>query len=218
LEQATREGENYGRSLEYPAFALKRLGWHLKKIEDYYGRALVYQAFALKRLGGSLNEIMELIDRYSPISDYYADIAKGNRLEVYIKLGHLEYVEQYLSWLESGHDVYKGLPIVLEEFVNSGRLEDARQLLNRYQHLFEEIPSSKEPFRLKMYLHFHYTLALYLCARNEMEEGLHKLLDVANKAFELGNLDRFKQCLQIIWKYKFQSKIEHEKKYLQLLT
>ncbi|MEH7609793.1 MULTISPECIES: hypothetical protein [Bacillaceae] len=62
------------------------------------------------------------------------------------------------------------------------------------------------------------TLALYHCAQNKFDEGLHELLDVANRAYEFEHLQRFKQCLQMYWKFKSQINIEHEKKFIQLLT
>jgi transcriptional regulator with XRE-family HTH domain len=184
----------------------------------YYAEAILFQAFALKQLGGTLNEIVELFDRSAQVSDYHADIAKGNFFETHIEFGNLEYLDQFLSWAEERDDFFVALPRILEGFVKLGRIEDAHQLLNRFQHIFEEIPTREDPYRLKMYLHFRYAIALYRCARNEIEEGLNELLDVANKAYEIGILERFKKCLQIYWEYKDHTSLEHEKKYMQLLN
>ncbi|PEK98870.1 hypothetical protein [Bacillus sp. AFS017336] len=203
--------EEWGQALHYAKILEKTA-----KEGTWYAEALLIQSFSLRRLGGTLNEVLELINRSALASDFHANFAVGNRLITYIEFGHLEYVDQFISWSERCDYVYLVIPYMLEGLVKSARLEDARNLLNRFQHIIKELPN--QPHNYKSYLHFRHAHALYRCARNETNEGLHELLDVANKAFELGNLNRFKKCLQIYWEYRDHTNAEHEKKYLELLN
>ncbi|XRG78695.1 hypothetical protein V5E38_23670 [Rossellomorea sp. GAMAL-10_SWC] len=130
-------------------------------------------------------------------------------------------MDQCLSWYKESDYFYIALPLIIEGYVKVGRLEEAKELLNHSQHLFIDFPTTKEPRRkieLYLYLHFHYAQALYQCAQNEFEEGLQELLYVVNKAYKLGNLKRFKQCLQIFWKYKNHTTNEIENKFMELLA
>jgi len=185
---------------------------------EYYAEGLLYQAFALRRLGGTLEEIIELIDRSSKVNEYYEDIAIGNRFITYINYEKFDCLDQYLSWAEGRNDLYISLPHILEGLVKSERIEDAGLLLNRHQQIFEKVPPNNELRKMKVYLHFRYAVGLYLCARNQIEEGLHELLDVANKAHEFGYLKRFKKCIQVYWKYKYHVNDEHELKFMHLLS
>ncbi|PEJ60840.1 hypothetical protein CN692_01765 [Bacillus sp. AFS002410] len=205
--------EQWDKSLHYAKILEKTA-----KEGTWYAEALVLQAFALRRVNGTLNEVLELIDRSAQASDYHAKHALGNRLITYMEFERLEYLDQFISWYEGSHYIFLGLPYMLEGLLKTARIEDARHLLNRFQHIIKELPNSDQPSRIRSYLHFRHAHALYRCARNELNEGLHELLDVANKALELGNLSRFKKCLQSYWNYKNHITIEHEKKFTQLLS
>ncbi|PFH85837.1 hypothetical protein [Bacillus sp. AFS088145] len=127
-------------------------------------------------------------------------------------------MDEYLSWAEIREDFYISFTYILEVLVKLERTAKVEQLLNRYQHIFEEFPTKNEVFKVEMYLHYLYALALYRCARNELEEGLDELLNVANKAYELGFLKRFKECIQFYWEHRDYINTEHEKKYMELLN
>ncbi|MFF2877566.1 helix-turn-helix domain-containing protein [Gottfriedia sp. NPDC057991] len=186
---------------------------------EYYGRALMYKSFALARLGGSLEEILELIEQYAGVNDYFADIAKGNRLASYLDYGQLEYVDQYLSWLENREDVYVGLPKVLEAFIRLNRLDDAKRILDLYHHTIEELIIDAEPWlKQKVHLDFRYAYAFYQCESLQLPNGLNELLDVAYTANQIGNLERFNKCLLIYWRYKDYATSDQINKYIQLLS
>lgn len=210
---ATGYFRNNWKKVMYYAKILEELA----KEGDYYGRALLYQGFALTRLDGSLNEVLSIIERYSKVNDYYADLAVGNRFVTYLEYGHYEHVDDYLNWLKGRDDLFAGLPRVLEVYVILGRLEDAKNLFIEYRHVFENIEGSKEPYKQLMHLHFRFAHAMYQCSQYKFNEGLHEILDIAAKANELGIMKRFKQCLLIFWKYKNRMNSDHERKYLQLL-
>ncbi len=137
----------------------------------YYAEALLLQAFALKRLGSSLNVILELIDKSAQVSDFYEDIAMANRLITFIEFGQLNYLDQCLSWFKESDYFYIALPLIIEGFVKVGRLEEAHQLLNHSQNLFNDFPTTNEPRRIELYLHFHYAHALYHWHKMNMKKG-----------------------------------------------
>ncbi|MEH7450880.1 hypothetical protein [Gottfriedia acidiceleris] len=140
----------------------------------------------------------------------------GNRLVTYIEFEQLDYLDQCLSWFKESDYFYIALSLIIEGFIKVGRLEEAHQLLNHSQNLFNDFPTTNEPRRIELY--FHYAHALYHCAQNEYEEGLQELLDVASKASELGKIKRFKHCLQIFWKSKNHTTNEIENKFMELLA
>ncbi|WP_218276353.1 hypothetical protein, partial [Pseudomonas sp. FW305-BF6] len=51
----------------------------IAKLDQHYGYALVYQGFALTRLSHSLKEVLNVIDKYEKVNQYFSDIAIGNR-------------------------------------------------------------------------------------------------------------------------------------------
>lgn len=186
---------------------------------EYYGRALMYKSFALARLGGSLNEIIELTEQYALVNDYFADLAIGNRLASYLDYGQLEYVDQYLNWLEDREDVYVGLPKVLEAFIRLNRLDDAKRILDLYQHTIDELIIDAEPWlKQKVHLDFRYAHAYYQCESLQLQKGLDELLDVAYTANQIGNLERFNKCLLIYWRFKNHATSDQINKYIQLLS
>ena len=186
---------------------------------EYYGRALLYQSLTLKCLGGSLEDVLTLIDRYAQVNEYYADLAVGNRFVAFLDFDQLEYVDDYLEWLEGRDDIFAGLPRVLEAFVRLNRLDDAEQLLDKYKHIIIEMAASTEPsYKQQMYLRFRYAYSLYLFACKRFSEGLFEVLEVAFTAKKIGIAERFKQCLQIYWKYRDYVTSKHEGLYMNLLN
>ncbi|MCP3740277.1 helix-turn-helix domain-containing protein [Rossellomorea sp. BNER] len=185
---------------------------------EYYARALMYKSFSLARLGGSLEEVLALTAQYAQVNEYFADISAGNRLAAFLDFGHLEYADEYLAWLEGREDTYIGLPKVLEAYVHLNRIEDAKQLLDWYQHIIDDMAVSKETWlKQKMYLDFRYAHALYQCKTLILPEGLNELLNVAYTANQIGNVERFKKCLFIYWKYRHHATPDQKNKYIQLL-
>jgi transcriptional regulator with XRE-family HTH domain len=185
---------------------------------EYYARALMYKSFALARLGGSLEEVLALTAKYALVNEYFAGIAAGNRFAAYLDFGQLEYADEYLAWLEDREDTYVGLPKVLEAYVHLNRLEDAQQLLEWYQHIIADLAVNKEPWlKQKMHLDFRYAHALYQCEKHFLPEGLDELLEVAYTANQIGNVDRFKKCLLVYWKYRHHATPHQKNKYIQLL-
>jgi transcriptional regulator with XRE-family HTH domain len=186
---------------------------------DYYGRALMYKCFALARLGSSLDEVLDLTEQYAQVNEFFADISVGNRYVALLDFGQLEYVDEYLSWLESRDDMYVGFPRILESYVRLNRLEDAKRLIKRFKHVIADLAISKDPWlKEKMYLDFRYAYALFQCKCNQFEQGLNELLEVADSSNRIGNVTRLKKCLLVFWKYRFYATLEHEEKYTQLLS
>jgi transcriptional regulator with XRE-family HTH domain len=186
---------------------------------EYYGRALMYKAFALARLGASLEEVLDLIEQYAQVNEFFEDISVGNRYVALLDFGRLEYADEYLSWLEKREDLFVGLPRILETYVQLNRLIDAKRLIKRYKHVIDDMAVSKEPWlKEKMNLDFRYAQALFQCKCNQIENGLMELLEVAEVSNKIGNIDRFKKCLLAIWKYRFFVRPQHEEKYNQLLS
>jgi transcriptional regulator with XRE-family HTH domain len=194
----------------------------LKKLApegDYFGRALMYKGLALSRVGNSLEEVLNIIDEYSKVSDFYAEIAAGNRYAALLDFGKLEYVDEYLSWLENRDDMYVGLPRIFETYVQLDRLDDARILLERFQHVIKDMNESKEPWlKEKMNLDFRYAHSLFLCKSSQFEKGLDELVEVADLSNRIGNMERFKKCLLAFWNYRVYATSQHDKKYSQLLN
>jgi len=185
---------------------------------EYYARALMYKSFALVRLGGSLEEVLALTSQYAQENEYFAEIAAGNRFAAYLDFGHLEYADEYLSWLEGREDTYVGLPKVLEAYVQLNRIEDAKRLLEWYQHIISDMAVGVELWlKQKVNLDFRYAYALYQCETLLLPEGLDELLNVANTANQIGNIERFKKCLLIYWKYRHHATDDQRNKYIQLL-
>ncbi|MCP3740273.1 helix-turn-helix domain-containing protein [Rossellomorea sp. BNER] len=193
----------------------------LKKLApegDYYGRALMYKGLVLSRIGDSLEEVLNIIDEYSKVSEFYAEIAAGNRYAALLDFGKLEYVDEYLSWLENRDDIYVGLPRIFETFVRLDRLEDAKTLMERFKQVIDDMAESKEPWlKEKMNLDFRYAHALFQCKSSQFEKGLDELVEVADLSNRIGNMERFKKCLLAFWKYRFYATPQHDKKYSQLL-
>ncbi|MGG1674315.1 helix-turn-helix domain-containing protein [Neobacillus sp. NRS-1170] len=185
---------------------------------EYYGRALQYKSLALRRLGGSLEEVLCLTEQYAQVNEFFADIAGGNRLVALLDHNHLEYADDYLLWLENREDLYIGLSRVLEAYIELNRLDDAEILLNRYKPVMDEISVSDDSFKQQAYLRFRFARSLFLCKNNQTKEGLDELLEVANSARSIGNMEMLKRCLLLFWSYRNHVNVEQEIKYKQLLN
>lgn len=185
---------------------------------EYYGRALMYKGFALSRLGASLEKVLSLIDQYSQVNNYYAETAVGNRYAALLDFGKLDYVDEYLSWLEKRDDVYAGLPRIFETYVLLNRIEDAKNLMERFSHVIQDMAVSKEPWlKEKRYLDFRYAFALFQCKSNQYDRGLNVLLEVAESSMRIGNIERFKKCLLAFWEYRTYATPQHDENYCLLL-
>lgn len=186
---------------------------------EYYGRALMYKSFALTQLGASMEEVLILIDQYAQVSEYFADVAVGNRYIALLDFGQLEYVDEYIIWLEDRDDLYVGLPRVFETLIQLHRLEDATHLLEKFRHVIIDMAVSKESWlKQKMYLNFLFAHALYQCKRELFPDGLNELLDVAIYANKIGNVKRLQRCLLEYWRHKHLASSEQEEKYMELLN
>ncbi|WP_078381950.1 helix-turn-helix domain-containing protein [Sutcliffiella halmapala] len=186
---------------------------------EYYGRALMYKGFALTRLGASLEEVLDLIEQYAQVNEFFADTAIGNRYVALLEYGQLEHVDEYLFWLEDRKDMYVGLPRILDSYVRLERLDDAKRLIERYKHVIDDISVSKGPWlKGKMYLDFRCAYALLLCKCHQFDEGLLELVEVAELSNRIGNMERFKKCLLTFWQYRLYASSQHEEKYTQLLS
>jgi transcriptional regulator with XRE-family HTH domain len=206
--------EDWGQVLNY-AEKLKLFATEA----EYYGRALMYKSFALTRLGASLEEVLDLIKQYAQVNEFFADMAVGNRYVALLDFGQLEYVDEYLSWLENRDDIYAGLPRILESYVRLNRLDEAKGLLDRFKLVIDDLAISKEPWlKEKMYLDFRYANALLHCKCKQFERGLMELLEVAALSNRIGNIERFKKCLLAFWQYRFYAAPQHEEIYTQLLS
>lgn len=187
--------------------------------DEYYGRAIMYKSFALAKLGFSLEEVLDLIEQYAKINEYFSDTAVGNRYVALLDFGQLEYVDDYLLWLENRDDLFVGLPKILETYVHLNRINDAKRLIERFTDVIEDMATSKEPWlKEKKNLDFRYAYALYLCKSHQVEEGLNQLLEVADLSNRIGNLERLKKCLLSFWRYRLHASLQHEEKYIQLLS
>lgn len=205
--------EEWGQVLNY-AEKLK----HLAPEGEFCGWALMYKGFALARLGATLEEVLELINKYAQINEFFADTAVGNRYVALLDFGRSEYADEYLSWLEVRDDLYVGMSIILETYVRNNRLDDAKKLIKRFKHVIEDMAVSKEPWlKEKKNLDFRYAYALFQCKCNHFENGLMELLEVAELSNRIGNMERFKKCLLAFWQYRFYANNQHEEKYTQLL-
>jgi transcriptional regulator with XRE-family HTH domain len=185
---------------------------------DYYGRALMYKGLALSRIGDSLEEVLNIINEYAKVSGFFAEIAAGNRYAALLDFGKLEYVDEYLCWLEDRDDMYVGLPRVFETYVRLNRLGDAEVLIERFKHVIDDMAKSKEPWlKEKMNLDFRYAHALFQCKSSQFEKGLDELVEVADLSNRIGNMERFKKCLLAFWDYRVYATSQHDKKYSKLL-
>ncbi|MFB7138717.1 helix-turn-helix domain-containing protein [Gottfriedia sp. NPDC056225] len=190
----------------------------IAKIEDHLGRALMYQAFALTRLGNNLDEVLNLIDRYEEINDYYADLAAGNRYVAQIDFGDVQVVDSYFNWLRSRDDFYVGIPRILESYVKLGRLKDAENFIEDHHDQIVEMSNSTNLLKQHLYLDYCYALGVLKCETNQINEGLDEILNVALKVKNSEIHERFQKCLIAIWHYRdFLSK-ELEEKYIRILS
>ncbi|QKE73953.1 helix-turn-helix transcriptional regulator [Arthrobacter citreus] len=190
----------------------------IAKIKDHLGRALMYQAFALTRLGNNLDEVLNLIDRYEEINDYYADLAAGNRYVAQIDFGDVQVVDSYFNWLRSRDDFYVGIPRILESYVKLGRLKDAENFIENHHDQIVDMSNSTNLLKQHLYLDYCYALGVLKCETNQINEGLDEILNVALKVKNSEIHERFQKCLIAIWHYRDFLSNELEEKYIRILS
>lgn len=186
--------------------------------EEHYGYALVYQGFALTRLGDSLEEVLNVIDKYEKVNQYFAEIAIGNRFVARIDFGEVEHVDEYYEWLKTRDDLYVGLPRILESYVKLGRFESALRLILSHEKEITEMAKSPNLFQQQLYLDYCYANALLKCESEEYNDGINELIEVARTVKNAGIFEKFKKCLLAIWHYRTYLTDELNLKYIQMLS
>lgn len=188
-----------------------------KKLEEtakegkYFGDALLYQSFAYRELG-KFQEALALTDRYAKINDYYAELAKGNRLFILIQAGKTEYINDLISWLEEVAEPYKGLPIILETLIKSGELNEAEKFLFHFQQHVKILEEARNPYIAKLLLRFRYIHAIYYFETDNIQRGIDETLEALRLADQLGNAERFKDSLLLFWHHhQYTSDYQKEK-------
>ncbi|WP_129691339.1 hypothetical protein [Gottfriedia acidiceleris] len=184
---------------------------------EHLGRALLYQCFALTRLGSSLEEVLDKIDQYATINDYFADIAVGNRLVAFINFGHYDYVDDYLKWLSNRDDLYVGIPKILDTFLKMGRISDATHLIEKYNTLLVNLSTSSDLYKQQLYNEYCYFYALFLCEKKEYHRGLIELINVAER-LKSNHSEKFFHTILALWKYRKHFNSEIEEKYIHMLS
>lgn len=182
----------------------------------YYGEALLYQSMALREWG-QFEEALKVTDQYSQLNDYYADIAKVNRLFILIQSGKTEYIDELINRLEAKSLIYLSLSKILDTYVKSEEYEKATQFLQRFQKEVEILEQAKNPHISKLLLEFRYTHAIYLFATSHINKGVDETLEAARLADQLGNMERFKDSLRLFWQYFEYISAVQKAKYEQLL-
>jgi hypothetical protein len=178
----------------------------------------MYQCIALRKLDKNKEDVMELIDRYEKVSEYFAEIAVGNRFVALIDFGELHYVDDYYEWIKDRDDLYVGIPRILEAYVRLGRFDDALKLINSHGTEIAALESSADLFKQQLYLDYSFALALLKCETSMYIEGLDDFIVVAMKMKNVGMYEKINQCLLAIWHYKEFLTPKLEIKYIQLLS
>jgi transcriptional regulator with XRE-family HTH domain len=189
----------------------------IAKNPENYGYALVYQGFALTRLSSSLMEVLQIIEKYSMISEYFTEIAIGNRYIALIDFGEIKYVDEYYNWIKNRADLYVGLPRIIESCVKLGRLETASEIIKKHQKEISEMASSSNLFKQQLYLDYGYAQALLKCEKKYYVDGLNDLINVAKKVKNAGILEKFNKCLLSIWHYRDYLTEQLDKEYMEML-
>ncbi|PEL07365.1 helix-turn-helix transcriptional regulator [Bacillus sp. AFS017336] len=190
----------------------------IAKTKEHVGHALLYQAFALTRLGSKLEDVLNLIEKYEKINDYFAEIAVGNRFVTHIDFGNLHVVDSYYNWLRNRDDFYVGIPRIIESYVKLGRLEDAENFIEKYDDQIAEMSNSSDLYKQHLYIDYCFALGLLKCETNKINEGLDEILNVALKVKNSEIHERFQKCLLTIWHYRNFFSKELEEKYIQILS
>ena len=190
----------------------------IAKNKDHYGRALMYQCIALRNLDKNKEDVLELIDRYEKVNEYFAEIAVGNRFVALIDFGELHYVDDYYEWIKDREDLYVGIPRILEAYVRLGRFNDALNLINSHGTEIAALESSADLFKQQLYLDYSFALALLKCETSMYIEGLDAFIVAAMKMKNVGMYEKVNQCLLAIWHYKEFLTPQLEIKYIQLLS
>ncbi|MGG0175785.1 helix-turn-helix domain-containing protein [Gottfriedia acidiceleris] len=182
------------------------------------GRALLYQCFALSNLGSTLEVILDRIDRYAVINDYYAELAIGNRYVALIEFGQYQYVDDYFNWLSNRDDFYIGVPKILNTFLKMDRLDDANKLIEIYNDELIKLSSSSDLYKQQLYNDYCYHYAIFLCERKDFHSGLIELINVAERSKKNCYSEKFLQSILALWKYRDYFNSEIEGKYIQMLS
>jgi tetratricopeptide (TPR) repeat protein len=190
-------------------FYFAREDWELvrkyaKRLEElagegnYYGEALLYQSIALRE-SGKFEEALLLTDKYAAISEYYADIAKGNRLFIYIQAGKTEYIDALIARMEANNSIHLALSIILVAYMRAGELTKAKLFLDRFSPCIESLKKASNPHMMKLLLDFTYNHATYLFTVGQISAAIDEALEAMRLADKLGNTERFKDSLRLFW-------------------
>ncbi|WP_346773970.1 helix-turn-helix transcriptional regulator [Brevibacillus sp. SYP-B805] len=195
---------------------------YAKRLEEvaqegtYYGEALLYQSIALSETG-RFEEALQLTDRYAGVSDYFADLAVGNRLFIHIKAGKTQYIDDLIAHLEANDMMYLGLPIILVAYLKAGQLSEARHFLDRFRHAAEQLKNETNPHFAKLLLDFSYHHASLLFATGQIAHAVDEILEAIRLADKLGNMERFKDSLRLFWQYHEHTSPDQKAKFYSLL-
>lgn len=190
----------------------------IAKNPENYGHALVYQGFALTRLSSSLMEVLQIIEKYSKVNEYFAEIAMGNRYVALIDFGEIQYVDDYYNWLKNRDDLFVGLPRIIESYVKLGRLETASKIINTHEKELTEMATSPNLFKQHLFLDYCYAQALLKCEKKYFVDGLNDLINVARRVKNAGILEKFNKCLLSIWNYRDHLTAQLDKNYMEMLV
>lgn len=177
-----------------------------KKLEElagtgkYYGEALLYQSFAAREMG-KFEEALELTEKYAKVSDYYADLAEGNRLYIFIHSGKAEYIDQLISFKKKRSGAFVAIPTFVEGYVKAGQFEKIQPTLEDFSEDLKILKEAKNPFVANLLLRFRYFYAIYQFMTGNYEEGMKETFEAAKLASQLENRERLKDCLLLYHEY-----------------
>jgi hypothetical protein len=195
---------------------------YAKKLEEiakegvFYGEALLYQSFALRETG-KYEEALRVTDRYAQVNDYFAELAAGNRLLLFIQAGQTSYIDELISLWDAKGKVYLALSKILEAYVKTGELEKAGQFLLRFAQDVKKLEAAPNPLMAKLLLRFRQIHAVYHFQIGNIEKGIDETIEAIRLADELGNTERFKDSLWLYWQYHQYTSARQKAKYEQML-
>jgi len=168
--------------------------------EKYLGESLLYQCFALREWG-RYEDALRLTDRYAKINPYYADLAVGNRYFILVRSGRLEFINDLIDRLKERSQVHIGLPVILEACIQEKKYDQAYHYLLEHQSEIEKLEHSPVPHTSKFLLRIYYLHGLICFQKGETRTGIEKIIHAATLAESLGNHDRLKDCMRLLWNY-----------------
>jgi phosphoglycolate phosphatase-like HAD superfamily hydrolase len=195
---------------------------YAKRLEEiaqegiYYGEALLYQSIALCETG-RFEEALILTDKYAAVSEYFAELADGNRLFIHIKAGKTQYIDELIAHLEANDMMYLGLSIILVAYLKAGQLSEAQHFLDRFRHAAEQLKKETNPHYAKLLLDFSYHHAAFLFATGQITQAVDEILEAMRLADKLGNMERFKDSLRLFWQYHEHTSPHQKAKFHHLL-